>query len=117
MLLSTAKAEATVPAAYKPPSTKVLFPPYNISVAVTSPTDGGGSNQIFEGDVAVGGIAPPFSVVWLATGLRPGYFLNVTQANGDGEYAFVVPVGYGSTVLRSLLRERATPRTTRISLR
>ncbi len=107
MLLSTVKAEATVPAAYKPPSTKVLFPPYNISVAVTSPTDGGGSNQIFEGDVAVGGIAPPFSVVWLATGLRPGYFLNVTQANGDGEYAFVVPVGYGSTVLQ-VFSENAT---------
>ena len=101
MLLSTAPNRApTQPAAYKPPSTNVLFPPYDISTVITSATDGGGSNQIFEGDVAVGGVASPYSVVWLATGLRPGYFLNATEANGLGQYAFVVPVGYGTTTLQ-----------------
>lgn len=103
MLLSTVKAEATTPqppAAYKPPSTNVLFPPYNIDAFVTSPTDGGGGNQIFGPEVTVGGIAFPYSTVWLAPGLRPGYFLDITQANALGQFAYQVPVGTGTTVLQ-----------------
>ena len=97
MLLSSTKAK--VPAAYKPPSTKVLFPPYDINPMVVSPTDGGGSNQIFEGKVTVGGATFPDSTVWLAVGTRPGYFIHVTEANPLGQYALAVPVGYGSTTL------------------
>jgi hypothetical protein len=101
MLLSTVKAATTEPAAYKPPTNAaVKFPPYNISAFITSPTDGSGSNQIFGSTVSVGGVAPASSVVWLAPGLKPGYFLNVTQANINGDYAFTIPVGKGTTVLQ-----------------
>jgi PAP2 superfamily len=103
MLLSTVKAKATPePAAIKPPTTQAQkFPPYNISLFITSPTDGSGSNQVFSPNVAVGGFAPPYSVVWLASGLRPGYFLSVTQANGNGDFAFPVQIGSGTTVLQA----------------
>jgi len=102
-LLSTARPAhpRTVPAAYKPPTpTPNRFPPYSLDSMIESPTAGGGSNSIFEGNVAITGSTHAYSVVWLSVGTKPGYFLNFTQANIKGQYTFVVPVGYGSTVLQ-----------------
>ena len=98
-LLSTAHAKVvSPPAAYKPPPhAKEQFPPYDINPKIESPTDGGRAGTIFQGDVVVGGYAFPYSTIWLAQGLRPGYFLNIAQANASGHYAFVVPAGPGAT--------------------
>ena len=89
------------PAAYRPPTQQERqFPPYDINPKVESPTGGGNSNSIFEGNVTVGGYTFPFSTIWLAEGTRPGYFTNVAQAASNGHYAFIVSVGPGTTTLR-----------------
>ena len=96
------------PAAYKPATTvKQVYVPYDINPVIESPTDEGGGNIIFQGNVEVGGLTAPFSTIWLAQGTRPGYFTNIAQADLTGHYAFIVPVGTGSTVLR-LFAENST---------
>jgi hypothetical protein len=98
---STPQRSSTQPAAYRPSTQQQQeFPPYDINPTVESPTDGGGTNNVFEGNVEVGGNTFPYSTVWLADGLKPGYFTNVAQANSKGQYAFVVPVGFGTTTLQ-----------------
>ena len=102
-LLSTVHASATTkqPAAYKPPTHATpKFPPYNITVEISQYSDPSGTGNIFQKDVLVDGYAKPYSTVWLATGLRPGYFTTTTQADYTGHYAFLTPVGRGSTVLQ-----------------
>jgi hypothetical protein len=102
MLLSTVKAEKTTnPAAYKPPpNEKLLFPPYTISAEINPNSDPAGSGYIFQQEVEVSGYAPDYSNVWLAVGLRPGYFTNVARAGADGSYAFLVNVPHGTNTLQ-----------------
>jgi hypothetical protein len=104
-LLSTVHHSATTPkkqpAAFKPPAhSNPKFPPYDITVQVNPDSDPGGTGHIFQKNVLVTGVARPFAVVWLAKGLKPGYFTTITQADALGNYAFLTGVGSGSTVLQ-----------------
>ena len=90
------------PAAFKPPvNAKLKFPPYDITLRVNQDSDPVGSGNLFQADALVDGYAPPFSTIWLAQGLKPGYFTNVARADGTGHYAFLAPVGFGTTVLQA----------------
>ncbi len=102
MLLSTVKAvRTTIPAAHKPPpSEKQLFPPYQITAQINANSDPSGSGYLFQKNVEISGVAPPYSTVWLAIGTEPGYFTNVARADGYGDYAFLVPVPSGTTKLQ-----------------
>ena len=104
-MLSTVHASAAKvvkePAAYKPPTHAVpKFPAFNITLGINQDSDPSGTGNIFQKDVLVNGYAPPYSVLWMATGLKPGYFTTITQANYAGQYSFLAPVGRGSTVLQ-----------------
>ncbi len=105
-LLSTVHASATTPkkqpAAFKPATNSTpKHPPYDITVQVNPDSGGGGTGNIFQKNVLVTGAARGHSPsVWLAKGLKPGYFTTITQADALGNYAFLTGVGQGSTVLQ-----------------
>ena len=105
-LLSTVHASAAnrnphQPAAHKPATHAApKFPPYDITAEVNQESDPSGTGNIFQQNVLVDGFAKPYSVIWLAKGLKPGYFTTITQADYAGHYAFLTPVSKGSTVLQ-----------------
>jgi hypothetical protein len=108
LLSATKSSKTTNPAAYKPPpNEQLLFPPYDITAAITSTSDPSGSGYVFQKNVEVAGYTPPFSTVWLAIGQRPGYFTNVTRANAYGYYSIEVPVPNGSTPLELFAEDTA----------
>ena len=101
-LLSTVSAaKAIVPAAYKPATTTNLkFPPYDIAAQVDATSDPSGSGYVFQSKITVSGTAPANSTVWMAIGLKPGFFIHVARADSTGFYKFQTAVPRGNSVLQ-----------------